>query len=133
MDLTATPPTNTKVIQRPGDAVRFYRVEEFPLPPVGVFEEHFDGANAGTLPTDWTTGFDPADTLMNTNWELGDPTGGPATGHGAADGLQRCPLRGNQPASQLRVEFKHLVAHAGDRLEHCERGDPDLPTVDRHG
>ncbi|MFP6858740.1 MAG: choice-of-anchor J domain-containing protein [Roseibacillus sp.] len=84
-DIPATPPTNTKVIQRPGDAVRFYRVEEFPLPPVGVFEEHFDGANAGTLPTDWTTGFDPADTLMNTNWELGDPSvTGPLTAFSGA-------------------------------------------------
>jgi hypothetical protein len=61
----------------------FFRIEE--APPVGIFEEHFDGANAGTLPTDWTTGFDPADTLMNTNWDLGDPSGtGPLTAFSGA-------------------------------------------------
>jgi hypothetical protein len=71
-DIPATPPVNVHSVARPPDAVRFYRVEEYPLPPVTVFSEDFDGADPG-----WTTGFNAADTLMNTVWELGNPSGGP--------------------------------------------------------
>ena len=79
-EIATNAPLNMHSIPRPGDAVRFYRVQEFPLPPVTVFgPETFDSTIAGNLPTDWTTGFDPADTEMNTNWELGDPAGGPLT------------------------------------------------------
>ena len=84
-EIPTTPPTNTATIVRPGDPVRFYRVEELPLPPVVVFEEAFDGADPG-----WTTGFDPADTLENTAWQLGDPSGGAATGPSAANSGANC-------------------------------------------
>ncbi|MDA0768335.1 MAG: choice-of-anchor J domain-containing protein, partial [Verrucomicrobia bacterium] len=67
-------------VPRPDDATRFFAVAERDVPPVIVFSENFDGPAPG-----WTTGFDPADTLMNTVWELGIPTlvGPPAANSGA--------------------------------------------------
>ena len=85
MEIMATPPTNILSIPLPADLERFFVIEEFPAPPVTVFAENFDGANPG-----WTTGFDAADTLMNTAWELGDPSGGPLTGPAAAYSIPNC-------------------------------------------
>ena len=79
-EIAHTAPRNTAVFMRPGDQVRFYRVEEFALPPVTLLDENFDGVAAGTLPAGWTTGFDVSDTLENTKWELGDPAPGPPSG-----------------------------------------------------
>jgi hypothetical protein len=89
-EIAAISPLNMHRIVRPGDPMRFYRVEEYSLPPVTIFDENFDSTAAGMLPTGWTTGFDATDTLMNTNWELGDPTGGPATGPTAAFSGANC-------------------------------------------
>ena len=84
-EIAAAPPTNMHSLLRPGDPVRFYRVEEFPLPPVTILAENFDGADPG-----WTTGFDAADNLMNTAWELGDPSLGPISGPPAAKSGLSC-------------------------------------------
>jgi hypothetical protein len=84
-DLPATPPSNMMSITRPGDLTRFYRVEEFPAPPVTIFSGNFDGADPG-----WTTGFDAADLAMNTVWQLGTPVGGAATGPLAAQSGANC-------------------------------------------
>lgn len=84
-DLPATPETNTLTIPLPEDPERFFVIEEFLAPPVTVFSEDFDGADPG-----WTTGFDLADTEMNTAWELGDPSGGPNTGPAAAKSGTNC-------------------------------------------
>lgn len=61
-----------------------------PVPPVVVLDENFDSAVAGSLPADWTTGFEAADTLMNTSWELGEINGGPATGPASAYSGANC-------------------------------------------
>ena len=84
-DIATNAPLNVHSIPRPGDPVRFYRVEEFALPPVTLFFEDFDGADPG-----WTTGFDPADTEMNTLWELGDPSLGPLEGPPSANSGTNC-------------------------------------------
>jgi hypothetical protein len=84
-ELATNAPLNVHSIVRPGDSVRFYRVEEYPLPPVTVFEDNFDGADQG-----WTTGFDASDTTMNTVWQMGDPAGAPATGPAAANSAPNC-------------------------------------------
>ncbi|MDE0597300.1 MAG: hypothetical protein OSB65_18820 [Roseibacillus sp.] len=84
-EIATTAPLNVHSIVRPGDSVRFYRVEEYPLPPVTVFEDNFDGVDQG-----WTIGFDASDTTMNTVWQLGDPFGGPATGPAAANSAPNC-------------------------------------------
>ncbi len=60
----------------------FYRVEEFPAPPVIVFEDNFDGADPG-----WDTDFDAADTLENTVWALGSPA---VPGPPAANSAPNC-------------------------------------------
>ncbi len=84
-EIATSAPLNLHSIVRPGDPVRFYRVEEYPLPPATVFEDNFDGADQG-----WTTGFDASDIAMNTVWEMGDPFGGPATGPAAANSAPNC-------------------------------------------
>jgi hypothetical protein len=84
-DIPNTAPLNSHTIPRPADGTRFYRVEEYAVPPVTVFSENFDGANPG-----WTTGFDPTDTVMNTIWQLGDPAGGPFSAPPAANSLPNC-------------------------------------------
>ncbi len=89
-EIATTPAVNMHTIPRPGDPTRFYRVQEISLPPVTVLEENFDTTTAGNLPADWTTGFDAADTLMNTAWELGDPTGGPISGPNLAFSGANC-------------------------------------------
>lgn len=89
-DLPGTVPVTRYAIPRPTEAVRFYRVEEFPLPPVTIFEERFDTSAAGSLPPGWTTGFGVGDTAMNTAWQLGDPAGGPVTGPPAASSAPHC-------------------------------------------
>lgn len=65
-------------------------MEEYTLPPVTVFLETFDTTTAGTLPTDWTTGFDPADAGKETSWQLGNPFGGPLTGPPSANSPPNC-------------------------------------------
>ncbi|MFP6859556.1 MAG: LamG-like jellyroll fold domain-containing protein [Roseibacillus sp.] len=83
-EIMATPDRNTLTLPFPADAERFFVVQEFPAPPVTLFEENFDGADPG-----WTTGFDAADTAMNTAWALGAPSGA-ATGPGAANSGTNC-------------------------------------------
>jgi hypothetical protein len=86
MDIAATPDTNTLTIPLPADASRYFVIEEFPVPPVTVFSENFDGTDPG-----WTTGFEASDTAMNTLWQLGDPSGGAAlTGPPAAKSGLNC-------------------------------------------
>jgi hypothetical protein len=53
-------------IVRPGDPVRFYRVQEFPLPPVTVFEDDFESGQGA-----WTVG---SDGDPGTDWQFGTPT-----------------------------------------------------------
>ena len=66
-------PSGTTIVTfpLPGDADRFFVVEQFPAPPVSVFSESFDEAGPD-LPADWTTGTGPGDT-GTTVWELGVP------------------------------------------------------------
>jgi hypothetical protein len=68
-DIVGTPPLNMHSIVRPGDPVRFYRVQEFPPPP--LLEENFDDEPGPGLPAGWSTA------AGTTAWEVGDPTGGP--------------------------------------------------------
>jgi hypothetical protein len=84
-DLAATPPRNTITLPMPADGERFFVIETFPAPPVTLFSENFDGADPG-----WSTGFEPTDIAMNTVWQLGSPTGGPATGPLAANSGPNC-------------------------------------------
>lgn len=80
-DLVATPPENTVTFSLPGDAARFFVVEEFPAPPAVVFSENFDAAAA--LPAGWTTGDNLGDT-GGTAWEVGNPSAvGPPAAHSA--------------------------------------------------
>ena len=69
-------------IVRPGDLVRFYRVEEFPPPP--LLEENFDSVVGPGLPIGWTTA------AGGTAWEVGDPSLGSPTGPGAANSGLNC-------------------------------------------
>ena len=73
-DIMATPDINTLSIPLPPESERFFVIEEFPSPPVTIFEENFDTTGAGSLPPGWTTGFDASDTSMNTVWALGSPS-----------------------------------------------------------
>ena len=79
-DIPATPSTNLKTIVRPGDLARYYRVEEFPAPPVTIFSDDFE-SDLG-----WTASVNDANEL--TNWQRGAPSGvGPTTG---ANGSATC-------------------------------------------
>ena len=69
VDILGTSPVNMHSIVRPGDPVRFYRVEEFPPPP--ILEENFDGVPGPGLPDGWSTA------AGTTAWEVGDPSAGP--------------------------------------------------------
>jgi hypothetical protein len=82
-NIVATPDTNTKSVD-PAETTLFYIVEEYPAPPVTVFSESFDGADPG-----WATGANAGDTLT-TQWELGTPAGGAATGPSAAHSPDNC-------------------------------------------
>ncbi|HIG26346.1 MAG TPA: hypothetical protein EYQ50_00540 [Verrucomicrobiales bacterium] len=73
-NIPATPDINTKTVPRPDDSVLFYRVEQFPKPPVTALSEDFDASP--NLPAGWTAGANVGDT-GTTNWELGNPAGGP--------------------------------------------------------
>jgi hypothetical protein len=73
-DIMATPDINTLTIPLPPESERFFVIEEFPAPPVTIYEENFDSTAAGALPPGWTTGFDASDTFMNTVWALGSPS-----------------------------------------------------------
>ena len=72
VDMEATPPENTLTIARPADPVRFFVVSEFPVPPVTVLSENFDGVAPPNLPANWSADHD--DALGNTAWELGTPS-----------------------------------------------------------
>jgi hypothetical protein len=53
-------------IPRPNDSTRFYRVQEFPLPPVTVFSDDLEsGLGAWTMGSDGTPG---------SEWALGTPS-----------------------------------------------------------
>jgi bacillopeptidase F len=52
---------------------------------VAVFAENFDGEEP-----EWSTGFNVADTQMNTVWELGSPSAGPLSGPPAARSAPNC-------------------------------------------
>ncbi len=72
-EIAGTAPLNTHTILRPGDSTRFYRVEEFPPPP--LLEEDFESGVG-----DWVAVVNDAN--GNTLWQLGTPSGstGPITG-----------------------------------------------------
>ena len=79
-EIATDPPVNMHSIVRPGDPVRFYRVQEFPLPPVTVLSEDFE-AGQGDWTTGGNTGSDPF-----TNWEFGSPSlVGPASANSGAN------------------------------------------------
>ncbi|MEO1836606.1 MAG: LamG-like jellyroll fold domain-containing protein [Akkermansiaceae bacterium] len=64
--IASTPPGNMHTIPRPGDATRYYRVQEFPLPPVTVFSDDLEsGLGAWTMGSDGTPG---------SEWALGTPS-----------------------------------------------------------
>jgi hypothetical protein len=84
----ADPPTNAKVIRRPGGPTRFYRIEEFPPPPLTLFSENFDGGPE--LPAGWETGANTPSDTGTTRWEPGDPTGGSLTGPQGANSAPNC-------------------------------------------
>lgn len=67
-DIASTPPRNMLSITRPGDPVRFYQVEEFPLPPVTIFSDDLESGQGA-----WTLGVDGS---PGTEWELGTPSAG---------------------------------------------------------
>jgi hypothetical protein len=83
-DLPATAPDGSTSIPKPGDPTLFYRVEEYPIPPVTVFSDNFDGIDKG-----WTSGVDAAGD-PTTEWELGNPAGGATTGPTAANSPNNC-------------------------------------------
>ena len=111
-EIATNPPLNTHSIPRPADAVRFYRVEEYPLPPIEVFSENFDSTTAGNLPTGWTSGFDAADVAMNTIWDLGDPIGGLVSGPGSAFSGAQCV--GTNLTAAYRRGVKCLAQNTSD-------------------
>lgn len=84
-DITADPPINTAPVA-PSETILFYRIEEFPAPPVTVLSENFDTVTAPALPTGWTTGANAGDTA-STLWELGAPS---AVGPIEAHSLEHC-------------------------------------------
>ncbi len=85
-DIFSSPPTNTLILSPiPADAKRFFRIEEYPAPATALFTENFDGVDP-----EWDVGFDASDTLMNTTWQLGNPTGGATTGPAAANSGLNC-------------------------------------------
>ena len=88
-DLPNTAPLGSTSILKPGDSTLFYRMEEYPAPPLAVYSEDFDGVTAPAFPTDWTTGAQGPDT-GTTFWELGDPTGGVANGPAAPNSPSNC-------------------------------------------
>jgi hypothetical protein len=65
-DLAATPPENTLTFPLPADSARFFVIEEYPAPPVVLYDEDFEPDEGG-----WTTGVDGD---PGSDWELGTPT-----------------------------------------------------------
>ncbi|MDA0765820.1 MAG: hypothetical protein O3A87_05970 [Verrucomicrobia bacterium] len=88
-DLPNTAPLGSTSIMKPVDSTLFYRMEEYPAPPIAVYSENFDGVTAPAFPADWTTGAQGPDT-GTTFWELGDPTGGVANGPAAPNSPSNC-------------------------------------------
>jgi hypothetical protein len=72
LDIPATPPGNMHAIVRPGDPVRYYRLEEFPAPPVLLFATDFEADDGGFTVVDHSGG-------SGTAWVYGDPN---STGEG---------------------------------------------------
>src|SRR6056297_3308695 len=56
--LPATPDENTLNVT-PVDSSLYYRVREYPPPPMAVFDEDFEDTLAGSLPVGWTSGTNP--------------------------------------------------------------------------
>lgn len=122
-DIIPTPPTTTKTVS-PVGSFRFYRVEEYLAPPVVVYSEEFDGADPG-----WTTGFDPADTAMNTVWELGSPSAvGPAAAHSTPNcyGTNLSANYGTDSNIWLRTTPIDLTAHTAGTLAFKQFKDTEL-------
>lgn len=73
--IAATPPENTFTIPRPADPLRFFVIQERPVPP--FFVDDFESGRGS-----WTTG---SDGEAGTSWELGSPSdvGPPAANSGA--------------------------------------------------
>jgi hypothetical protein len=71
-DIGATPPLNTLIIPRPADPLHLFVIEAFPIPPVVIFADGFEGGAVG-----WTFGSDGA---AGTAWELGTPAVGVGPG-----------------------------------------------------
>ncbi|NIP98577.1 MAG: hypothetical protein GWO24_36270 [Akkermansiaceae bacterium] len=70
-EIATNPFVNMHTIPRPADPVRFYRVQELPLPPVAVLSDDFESG-----PGAWSVG---ASGAPGTGWQLGTPTDvGPA-------------------------------------------------------
>lgn len=84
-EIASNAPLNMHSIARPGDPLRFYRVQEFVVPPPPpIFAEDFDSEVGPALPAGWST------SATGTAWELGDPTGGSFTGPSAAKSGPNC-------------------------------------------
>jgi len=112
-EIAANPPLNSHRIPRPGDPVRFYRVEEFPTPPQSVFSGDFEGGQGG-----WTTGGDPGSDPF-TNWEFGAPTVvGPAAANSGANcfGTNLAAGYANDADLWLRSPAIDLTAAGGATL-----------------
>lgn len=78
--ILATPDSNVVTIARPGDAVRFYAVQERDAPaPPPVFFDDFETVQEG-----WTSGANGGD-AGGTAWEYGSPSNvGPGSGAGGS-------------------------------------------------
>jgi hypothetical protein len=115
-DIAATPPTNTLQILQPADQRMFYVVEEYPVPPVFVFADNFDGA-----PTGWTTS--GVNGIPDTGWELGTPT---VVGPSAANTAPNCYGTNLDSAYSintdiwLRSPMIDLTAYTAGSLEFME-------------
>jgi hypothetical protein len=85
--IVATPDENTKNVT-PVESSLFFRVREYPPPPVELWSENFDLASAPTLPVGWESGA-YAGNAGTTAWILGIPTGA-ATGPSTAFSPDNC-------------------------------------------
>ena len=79
-EIAGTPPLNVHSLPFPADPTRFYRVQQFPLPPVTLFDDDLEGNT-----DDWTTVVN--DGAGDTRWTLGTPGGSTGPISGAGDSL----------------------------------------------
>ena len=79
-EIAGTPPLNVHSLPFPDDPTRFYRVQQFPLPPVTLFDDDLEGNT-----DDWTTVV--TDGAGDTRWTLGTPGGSTGPISGAGDSL----------------------------------------------